>query len=335
MKILFRTRGGKFYGWGNVARLAEVAFFFHKKNHEVTFIYEGDKYISEFLKKYKFKKIKLPEDIPLVDEKNKLKNITNSSVVFMEMLDINLELQKLYKKKTKKFVILDDLLDKNYISHYVICCQNIRNIKNKVLLPKDAKLLVGSNYFPFNSNFKKNKYSQKKLNKKVDNILIFLGGGDYSPAYIKIAHAIKKFRFKKITFILAKSNYKTLKIIIKKIDKRIILKNGTNNAANEFYMNDVAIVGGGYTKFESAIMMTPCITISTQWHQLELAENFKKDSASDHLGHFSRISIKKISSALTKIIKMNTRIKILKNYKRIINLNGLKKILNETKITLN
>ena len=50
----------------------------------------------------------------------------------------------------------------------------------------------------------------KKLNKKVDNILIFLGGGDYSPAYIKIAHAIKKFRFKKITFILAKSNYKTL-----------------------------------------------------------------------------------------------------------------------------
>ena len=335
MKILFRSRGGKFYGWGNIARLAEIALFFHNKKHEVIFIYEGDKYVSEFLRKYKFKKIRLSENISFINEKNKLKNISKSSVVFMEMLELNIELQKLYKKKTKKFIILDDLLDKNYISDYVICCQNIKNIKNKVLLNKDTKLLVGSNYFPFNNNFKISKHLKKKLNKKIDSILIFLGGGDYSPAYIKIANAIKKFRFKKITFILARSNYKDLKSIIKKIDKRIVVQNGTSNAASEFYENDVAIVGGGYTKFEAAIMMTPCIVISTQWHQLELADNFEKDSFSCHLGHFSRISIKKISNSIKNITKINNRLKILKNYKRIVNYNGLEKILNKTKIKLN
>ena len=87
MKILFRSRGGKFYGWGNIARLAEIALFFHNKKHEVIFIYEGDKYVSEFLRKYKFKKIRLSENISFINEKNKLKNISKSSVVFMEMLN--------------------------------------------------------------------------------------------------------------------------------------------------------------------------------------------------------------------------------------------------------
>ena len=332
MKILFRTRGGKFYGWGNIIRLAEIAFFFQQKKHEVLFIYEGDKFISKYLEQYSFKKIKLRADLSINEEKIRLKNLKNFSVIFIEMLEMGLDLQKFYKSKTDKLIILDDLLDKIYFADYVICCQNLRNIKNKILLSNNTKLLIGNKFFPFNKDFKKKKFSNVKLKKKSDNLLVFLGGGNYDPAYIKIALATKKMKFKKINFIVSYSNFKVLKNTLKKINNKINVLNGTNNPAKEFYNNDIAIVAGGYTKLESAIMRTPCLIISTQWHQLELADNFKKDMGCDHLGHFSRVSKKSIFKSLNKLKKLSVKKKIYNNFCKKVNHKGFENILKYTNI---
>jgi spore coat polysaccharide biosynthesis predicted glycosyltransferase SpsG len=131
MKIYFRCRGGKFYGWGNVTRLSILANHFYKEGHSIYFIYEGDKYIDEYLKNFSFKKIKLREDINHSEEKKKLNFLSQAKYIFMEMLDIDINLQKFYKNKTTNLIIFDDLLDKYYLSDYVISCQehNLETIK--------------------------------------------------------------------------------------------------------------------------------------------------------------------------------------------------------------
>ena len=93
-----------------------------------------------------------------------------------------------------------------------------------------------------------------------------------------------------------------------------------------FNKNDTAIVAGGFTKYEAAIMGVPSLVISTQWHQIKLSVNFCKKTGCDHLGHFSRINENEIYNSLKKLFNIRKRKKIIKNYKKIVDRNGLDKI---------
>ena len=146
MKIFFRCRGGKFQGWGNVVRLARIAENLHAKKIKVLFIYEGDSKLKEFLNKFKFQKIALEEDISINKEMNIIKKFGKPKFTFLEMLDANLNLQYFYKSISEKLIILDDLLDKIYISDYLICCQS-QNIKEKqILKDNNTKIFIDSKY---------------------------------------------------------------------------------------------------------------------------------------------------------------------------------------------
>lgn len=163
MRIFLRCRGGKFHGWGNIVRLSNVAQYLFENNKEIFFIYEGDDYIKNYLKKFKFKKIRLKEDLNYLDEIQIINNIKKPDYTIMEMLDLNIDLQKFYNKISKKFVIFDDILDKSYYSDYVISCQDhpVKIIKN---LNKFTKTIVkvSSNFFPFSKKIVK---LSKKINK--------------------------------------------------------------------------------------------------------------------------------------------------------------------------
>ena len=72
----------------------------------------------------------------------------------MEMLDLNIELQKFYNKISNKFIILDDILDKSYYSDYLISCQDhpTKIIENLNKLSK-TQVKVSSKFFLFQKKF--------------------------------------------------------------------------------------------------------------------------------------------------------------------------------------
>ena len=88
------------------------------------FTYEGDDFVKKYLNNFKFKKIKLKEDLNYLDEIKIINKIKKPDYTIMEMLDLNIELQKFYNKISNKFIILDDILDKSYYSDYLISCQD-------------------------------------------------------------------------------------------------------------------------------------------------------------------------------------------------------------------
>jgi len=326
--ICFRCRGGKFYGWGNITRLSILANKLYKKGHKINFIYEGDKFIDKFLKKFSFKKIKLKEDITLKDEKKIFLKIKKIDYFFVEMLDIGIQLQKFYKTKTKNLIIFDDLLDKCYFSNYVIACQDhSKTTQKNIIKSNNTKLICNKKYFMLPESFQKKECQIKKINMNINSILIFLGGGDYAGAYIKIAKSLIKTKIKKIIFILTKSNYNSLYPILKSINKKFKILNGTSNSFKDFSKSDLAIVSGGYTKFESAASLTPCIIILTQWHQGIIANNFCKANKVKNLGHYSVLAEKNLINEISRLKKKSLREKIILNFKKNISYDGTENLL--------
>ena len=109
--------------------------------------------------------------------------------------------------------------------------------------------------------------------------------------------------------------------------------NGTKNDGKVFYEHKIAIVSGGYTKFEAALFNLPLAMINTQWHQLELSKSFSNKTGCINLGHYSRLTINDIIKSLQKLSKNQYKFKILKNYKKVVNPYGLDKILKIIGIT--
>ena len=328
MRIYFRSRGGKTHGWGDIVRLASIAENLYKKKNQVIFIYEGDNFIKNYLKNFSFKKIRLPENIKLKNEIKIIKKLENASHIFIEMLNINLNLQNFYKTKTEKLIIIDDILDKKYSSDFTISCQDNKKNKAKLVRSKNNKIYIGSKFFPFDKEIIEESKKKENKFKSISSLLIFLGGGDYSKAYIKIAKSLRDLKYKKITFITSKSNYKNIFNELKKIRRDLLVLNGVKRVGKLFNKNDTAIVAGGFTKYEAAIMGVPSLVISTQWHQIKLSANFCKKTGCDHLGHFSQINENEIYNSLKKLFNIRKRKKIIKNYKKIVDINGLDKIFN-------
>ena len=218
------------------------------------------------------------------------------------------------------------MLDKNYCSDYLISCQDHNNIKN-VTKAKNTKLLIGYKYFPFSSEIIRFSKKKVKIKKKVKSILVFLGGGEYEAAFIKVLEAIKKFDFSKITLVLGSSSSKELSKILKKKIKKINLIPKTKKIGELFKSHDISLVSGGYTKLEAAILNNPCSIIQTQWHQNEITKKFCKETGCENLGHFSKLSAKKIENSISKLLLLKNRNKIIKNYKKILNTNGIDELV--------
>ena len=332
MKIFFRCRGGKFQGWGNVVRLARIAEHLHKKKIKILFIYEGDSNLKNFLRKFKFKKVALEEDISIKKEMSVIKKLGKPKFTFLEMLDANLNLQYFYKSISEKLIILDDLLDKVYISDYLLCCQS-QNIKKKQILKNNnTKIFIDSKYFPFNKNLLNN-FKSTNLKKKISKVLVFLGGGNYENALLKCAIALKSFSFEKVTFVLPPNINSNLKKQLENISNNYYFKDTIYDVKALFNDADLAVVSGGYTKLEAAIMRKPCILIQTQWHQKNISSSFSKKTGCPDLGHMSSLKIEKIIFEIKKLKALSVRKKILTRYRNVVSRNGINNILKEVGIS--
>ena len=61
------------------------------------------------------------------------------------------------------------------------------------------------------------KLSLKKINNKINSILVVLGGGDYDNAYMSVAMALKEINFNfNVTFIVGFASISKKRRIIKK-----------------------------------------------------------------------------------------------------------------------
>ena len=273
-KVFFRTKGNQAQGWGNVLRQITLAKSL-KKKYKIFFFVQSDSKLKNFLKSLPFKVNFLPENLSLAQEKKIINNFPNPNFTLIEMLYPKTTIQNFYKKITKeKVIVYDDILDGKYTSDYLISCQGIEKKIKKI--NKKCRIFNDLMFYPVNNELMRLSKKKKNIKKKINNISILLGGSYYGDIYYKIIKILKLNNFENIKIIASQKNFFKTKKKIKMINPKIKVYKNINNPGKFLQNSDLAIVGGGYTKVEAAIVNTPFISISMHKHQKNLIKNFNQ-----------------------------------------------------------
>ena len=284
--------------------------------------------IAQYLNDFKFEKIKLKTDLSIDEEKYIFSKYVKADFFICEMLESSVQKQIFYKKKSKKLCILDDLIDHIYEADYVFCCQTSlkKDIKNIEISNPKTNFFHGYKYFPFSEEITKFKKTNKfVVNKKINNVLVVLGGGNYSVAYLKIAKAINKTKDKIVTFVIPGEN-KYITSALMKINPNFKILNYQNNLFQLMHQSDLVITNAGYTKIEAAYINTPIIMIPVQWHQIHLAENFHKLTGAPYCKYMSLASSKDIHRCINYMEPFKIRKTISDKFKKTIKYDGKEEI---------
>lgn len=157
MHCILRCTSGGNEGWGNLFRLLVIRKRLVKYyKYKITLIVQGNTQVKKYLNSLDIDFIFLNEK-NLKKEKEILKKLRFFDLCIIEMLNPTIAIQKIYAQKSKKIVILDDVLKNKYISDILISAQK------SIIDPKkinNTKFYSGYKYFPFNEKFEK--YSNKK-----------------------------------------------------------------------------------------------------------------------------------------------------------------------------
>ena len=82
---------------------------------------------------------------------------------------------------------------------------------------------------------------------------------------------------------------------------------GVDDMPQRLWDCDLAIVNGGYSKLEAALLGTPAVMISAQWHQLPLAHCFSQQSGIPDLGYMSYVTVRALQEAIEALGSQEAR----------------------------
>lgn len=274
MKVAVRADGGANIGMGHIQRCLALSSQLKKNGAKILFISKKDKTIEKKIEQEEFEVIPLKNNVGLAED---LKHTINTikahklDVVITDSYAIDEHYLTEIKKTVFLLVSIDDIAGISFPSDIVV---------NQNIYAKDldyhsstgrTKFLLGPNYALLREKF--SNLGKRKINEKVKNILITLGGSDFfnlTPKILKILDRINQ-NFK-ITVVIGPffKNISEIEKTAKEIDKKVELIYDSYEMSKIMLASDLAIAGGGTTLYELAATGTPALTFC-------LADNQEKN----------------------------------------------------------
>lgn len=272
IKIAVRADGGPNIGMGHVQRCLVLCNQLKKSGAEIFFISKKNEAIEKKIKQEGFEVITLKNNIGLEED---LRNTINAvktyeaDVVITDSYAINEHYLAEIKRIAPLLVSIDDLARISFPSDIVIN-QNIYAKKlNYHSSTGRTKFLLGPKYALLREEF--SNLGKRKINEKVKNILITLGGSDFfnlTPRILKILDKINQDF--KITVVIGPffKNISEIKKTAKEINKKVELIRDSYEISKIMFGSDLAIAGGGTTLYELAATGTPALAFCLAENQL-------------------------------------------------------------------
>ena len=173
-------------------------------------------------------------------------------------------------------------------------CNYNNNLKGKIIKR-------GIDYFIVNEQV--DKYKRKR--RKMEKIVVTLGGSDTYGVTLKVAQAVRKLKLD-ITIIIGPS-FQHQKELSSIAGNTIVVKNTVPSLIEEFYNYDLAITGGGITPFEANASGLPCVIIANEPHEVLNGKFLEQSGSSIFIGYytdadfssipFDKIDIQQMSAA--------------------------------------
>lgn len=310
MKIGIRADGGSSIGMGHIMRtlvlVKELAKF-----HKVFYICKID---NSDLNKYAGGIDKVRKEgfeVKLIEENNMIEGLKdiNADILITDSYDVNEEYFNKTKSMFKKTGYIDDNNSLSYYNVDFLINQNLGAEAFKYKVNRDTQLLLGSKYILLREEFR-NLLRDKRLNNKVENIMITIGGADPNNITENILKNVSNLKYNFHVIVgAAFNNLEELKELAAENDNINLYFNA--NMVEVMNKCDLAIAACGSTLYELCICEVPTIGIITAKNQENLAIKMGNLGVIKNLGWYDKLdnnllhdSIQNISDNLIGRINM-------------------------------
>ena len=318
--------GGKYGGWGHVFRSLAVIDEFKKNynyNFKFSFFIIGTKEISSFLENKKYSVSFCGSNKLFANFIKKRRGLLKSSISIVDGVFNNMNFLSFIKKNSSYLVFFDDLMKYPRSPNLLIHSQINKKRKQNNLASQE--ILTGYKYFI--TDQKKNLPPYNKFNK---NIVVCLGGSINIDDIKFLLIALKDFsKVYKIKLMLGFNNLESLYNYCKtKFPKYEIIKN-YKNKLNIFRKASLLILGGGFLKYEAALVGTPALLLSvSDPNQRKLSMMFQEYGTCIYAGKSDKIDKEKLLVYLNKpIFQPKNRQKFRNKAMKLIDGNGGKRVI--------
>lgn len=288
IKIAVRVDGGPNIGMGHIQRCLVLGSQLKKNGTEILFISKKDETIKKKIKQEEFEVIALKDNIDLKED---LKNTINAikthrvNAVITDSYAVNEYYLTEIKKTVPLLVSIDDLAKISFPSDIVINQNVYAKELNYHSSTGRTKFLLGPKYTLLREEF--SNLSKRKINEKVKNILITLGGSDsfnLTPKILKILDGVNHDF--KITVAIGPffKNIAEIEKTAKEINKKVELIYDSYEMSKIMLANDLAIAGGGTTLYELAATGTPALAFCLAENQLKNIKGMAEAGALINMG---------------------------------------------------
>ena len=347
---LIRADGSQNLGLGHVMRCLAFAQGLRKTGVESLFVTRNyEQKIAEIIHRHKFDIEPMPtkhgfkEDLRMTSE---LATQHTATLIITDLCNSNTlpnlagyseYLQGL--KDTGMFLITIDDLNKIAFPSDIVVNPNYG--AEKMDYPPQAcgtRFLLGPAYFLFRLEFIEVAGVNRETRKDAQNILITMGGSDLLDLTVKVARALKSLphlqRALNVQIVLGPGYPDSIRQEVSEIFNNfpgnLQLLQVSDNMAGLMLWSDLAITGGGLTKYETAVTGTPSIIISQVPHQEKLAKEFEKEGTALNLGLGTRVSEEKIAGAVVNLLENGTlRAEMGRMGRKLVDGRGIERIISE------
>lgn len=330
-KVAVRVDSGPNIGMGHVQRCLALSSQLKKNGAKILFVSKKDKAIEKKIKQEGFEVMVLRDNIELEQDLKGTINAVKSRGVEVMITD-SYAIDKHYLTEIKRIapllVSIDDLAKISFPSDIVIN----QNVYAKELTYRSStgktKFLLGPKYALLREKF--SSLGKRKINGKVKNILITLGGSDsfnLTPKILKVLDRISQDF--KITVVIGPffRNKAEIEKTAKEINKKTELIYDSHKMSRIIFASDLAITGGGTTLYELAATGTPALTFCLAENQLKNMKGMGKCGTVVNLGWGTKLEQDGLQ---TKVVKLTNnralREAMSKNGQELVDGNGASRV---------
>jgi spore coat polysaccharide biosynthesis predicted glycosyltransferase SpsG len=240
-------------------------------------------------------------------------------------------------KDTGRFLITIDDVNEMHFPSDIVINHNYGAKNMNYESGKGVKFLLGPAYFIFRKEFVEAAKAKREIKKDAQNILLTMGGSDLLGVTLKVARALtelEKTSNLNLRIVLGMdytdSRKEELKEVLDDFAGTYELIQESDSMARLMLWSDLAITGGGLTKYETAVTGTPSIIISQVAYLADLVKEFEKGGTTLNLGLSTRINKEDITEAVRRLLRDDAlRAKMSKRGRKVVDGKGTERIMSE------
>lgn len=296
-KVIFRIDGGHKIGFGHIIRSLTLADKLGKKD-EILFLMKDDSVGIEKVREEGY-------EVCLLQDKYDITSDLSCKIFISDIRDTSVEYMIKARSISECLVTFDDLGKGRHLADVLVDANiderfNVTSDEQKGNLPL---YLFGAPYILLRKEFGSCK--KKKINEKVERLLITMGGSDSKGVTLKVAEAIKEMKLNIEVLIILGRGFRLkdeLFDIVQNSYGKFTVLYDEKNIFEHMLWADLAMASAGVTMFELACCGVPTIIIPYDEDQEKNTYQFLERNLIINLGISDYVAQKKISNVVNNII---------------------------------